>query len=322
MRSRKSLKRTGFTLVELLVVIAIIGILIAMLLPAIQSARESARRADCSNKVRQVALACQMYSQNNKDQTPVGIHRTFRHSGITALMPYLELSNIYNSYDYAVAADAQATGIPISGSQTGAVTQVAPPILRCPSDSHGVELKVGSAFFGRSNYVQNFGATTMQCGGTSSGSGPPPGSGTGPGGATVNCESSRGPFTAGSSGSYALMAVDGTSNTALYSEIITGVLETDYAGAWGWGDAGSCAYTHASKPTNGNSTVSEVGGAGGTESDFSSASAQASSRHPGGVNVAFGDNHVSFVNTEVDLSTWQAYGAANDQGAYGLIFAE
>ncbi len=75
--------RSGFTLVELLVVIAIIGILIAMLLPAIQAARESARRANCSSNLRQLALGVNTYSERNAEQLPPS---TYKHHGWIALM--------------------------------------------------------------------------------------------------------------------------------------------------------------------------------------------------------------------------------------------
>ena len=72
---RPSRRRRGFTLVELLVVIAIIGVLVALLLPAIQAAREAARRMSCANNMRQIALAMHNYESANKKFPPQPVHR-------------------------------------------------------------------------------------------------------------------------------------------------------------------------------------------------------------------------------------------------------
>jgi prepilin-type N-terminal cleavage/methylation domain-containing protein len=86
--------RSGFTLVELLVVIAIIGILIAMLLPAIQAARESARRANCASNLRQLALGVNTYAERNGEQLPP---TTYNHHGWLALMwPVMDNAPLYS----------------------------------------------------------------------------------------------------------------------------------------------------------------------------------------------------------------------------------
>lgn len=90
----------GFTLIELLVVIAIIGVLVALLLPAVQASREAARRVSCANKLRQVGLA--MHEHNDlKDRLPFARPEGFsRHNGaLLYLLPYLERGELFERYD-------------------------------------------------------------------------------------------------------------------------------------------------------------------------------------------------------------------------------
>ena len=91
--------RRGFTLVELLVVIAIIGILIALLLPAVQAAREAARRSQCTNNLKQIGLGYHLYMDVNREHFPPGSPGTTRHGLFTYLLPHMEGRPIYDQCD-------------------------------------------------------------------------------------------------------------------------------------------------------------------------------------------------------------------------------
>jgi prepilin-type N-terminal cleavage/methylation domain-containing protein/prepilin-type processing-associated H-X9-DG protein len=94
----KSISRRGFTLVELLVVIAIIGILIMLLLPAIQAARESARRMTCASNLRQIGLGILQYENARKEFPPPYTDKPPRHSAYPFIMPYLEVKSVAANY--------------------------------------------------------------------------------------------------------------------------------------------------------------------------------------------------------------------------------
>jgi prepilin-type N-terminal cleavage/methylation domain-containing protein/prepilin-type processing-associated H-X9-DG protein len=204
MRTRS---RRAFTLIELLVVIAIIAVLIALLLPAVQAAREAARRAQCTNNLKQLGLAVHNYISSN-DSLPPGVMYPsaldsygWGPSGFLSILQYMEQSNLWNAYNVG-AVQCNANGCQLYNMNTTVFnTQVAS--WACPSDSNirGVSI---------SNYAGNVGGPYQTTG--YSGTFIPTG---------VAWPESTPP---GNQPTLVKIAsiTDGTSNTALFSEVVTG----------------------------------------------------------------------------------------------------
>lgn len=139
----------GFTLIELLVVIAIIAILIALLVPAVQKVREAAARTQCSNNLKNLALACVHCADTNKGKIPPGIGLYPVMSDVAKgngngghffhLMPYYEQSNVYKGALLVNEAggDGRNGGLDTYEQWTGAAQQARLAILNCPSDPTG-----------------------------------------------------------------------------------------------------------------------------------------------------------------------------------------
>jgi prepilin-type N-terminal cleavage/methylation domain-containing protein/prepilin-type processing-associated H-X9-DG protein len=127
----KRMRQPAFTLIELLVVIAIIGVLLALLLPAVQAAREAARRVQCSNNQKQIILAIHNFGINNQSQLPavnyiypISLANTAVGSGHFALLPYLEQATVFSTY----TQDRPDCGF--TGAQTIPLS-----VFSCPSDT-------------------------------------------------------------------------------------------------------------------------------------------------------------------------------------------
>ena len=159
--------RRAFTLVELLVVVAIIGILIALLLPAVQAAREAARRSQCTNNLKQIGLAAQNYHDTHRVFPPAGLNygavegapsppnnNVMNTSGYVLMLPFLEQQALYSRYNQNVAAcdshyygaiSAPTAGNPMTAGNDLVVSTQLQGFL-CPSDDGGRTMATGAAY--------------------------------------------------------------------------------------------------------------------------------------------------------------------------------
>jgi prepilin-type N-terminal cleavage/methylation domain-containing protein/prepilin-type processing-associated H-X9-DG protein len=143
--------RRAFTLVELLVVIAIIGILVALLLPAVQAAREAARRSQCQNNLKQWGLALQNFESIYK-RYPHGSEGSaiFGPSAHTYLLPVIEQGTIFDQMTQTLAHGASTSGV----AQHEAASTVRAKVFQCPSDPNAFRGQV----YGYTNYHTNWGS--------------------------------------------------------------------------------------------------------------------------------------------------------------------
>lgn len=149
--------RIGFTLVELLVVIAIIGILVGLLLPAVQAAREAARRIQCSNNLKQLALASHNYESAHKRFPGPADDSLYGYSYQAKLLPFVEQSNLHNLIDYQ---QPLLHGLPWRPTLNPALLPVVDrplSVFRCPSDPGDVFYVENGQRWAGLNYAVNAG---------------------------------------------------------------------------------------------------------------------------------------------------------------------
>ncbi len=320
-------KSHGFTLVELLVVIAIIGILIALLLPAVQAAREAARRSQCTNNLKQMGLALHNYADGNQEMLPRGaeIHRGRScccgsadydpgHTLHVKLLPFMEQQPLYDRYDM---------NVPFFHQLPGVIDQRIEGYL-CPSAIKHIEQTVSTgpipAYVGtpapspRSQvFPHNYPGAGADHGW--GGCGRHRG-----GGSTWNGLFAHRWGILEENGTKAdprvklAAIIDGTSNTMAFSETAQGRPTFDQNGnaSNGWSNNRGRGWADAYY----NSTLFSVGEwstPNALTSQYPSSThlfnaANATSYHPGGVNVCFADGGVSFVSETIAGPVWFALG--------------
>ncbi len=301
--------RRGFTLVELLVVIAIIGILISLLLPAVQAAREAARRAQCSNNLKQIALA--MHNYHTAQRTfPVGSFGCCWGSWLVALLPYLEQRPLYEQYNHNGKWDVPDSSYRYGGSKNLAVTRQRLAVYTCPTDipaesdnwngitSHNYGVNYGNTGFINRTFVGPEADAEANMNGVIFGGAP---------------------FTIGGRNdrrqAFDIASIlDGTSNTLMVSEQMQGH-GRDLRG-FSWWAFGSGFMTYLAPNSNEPDVMQSSSycnpdhqlnppciGPHTLEQPMTWASR---SRHPGGVQSAMCDGSVRFISENIDIGTWRS----------------
>ncbi|MCC9606799.1 DUF1559 domain-containing protein [Blastopirellula sp. JC732] len=284
--------RPGFTLVELLVVIAIIGVLIALLLPAVQQAREAARRGQCMNNFKQYGLA--MHNRHDVYKVlPVGASNSPRHTWVVEIWAQIEQSALADKYlqdqPFYTNSTSPAHNHITQNATTGLCTQQI-DLYFCPSEKGATYWKGDAYWRSRGNYVVNFGNT----------------------GAT-NPEGQTAPFARNQKPRDFANFTDGLSNTLLMSEIIM-AQETnwDSRGDIFNDDGPGCSFMTNNTPNSGvdapqfcTNTAPNPPCVTGSSPLYITARSQ----HPGGVNVLLADGSVRFVGETISANVWHAVGS-------------
>lgn len=304
-RSRRTIK--GFTLIELLVVIAIIAVLIALLLPAVQQAREAARRTQCKNNFKQLGLALHNYHDTFMVFPPGVVRGGGAGSGwgyltnnetsnwVHMTLPYIDQANIYNQLNFSTTNWYPGTIFTVPNCM---LAQNPIQAFQCPSDPEsGKGLWAASGWtclggddsrgFARSNYaamadsrVRTNSSAYSSCG-------------------TCFPRTDGDGMFFNRSRIAVRDVLDGTSNTIMLAEVSSG-FGTDQGWEWGWG--GMLVDTRIT-PNGPGTYPGDKTFLNPRETDFPQG---ASSYHEGGIQVAMGDGSVRFLSENINYLTYVA----------------
>ena len=331
MLSLQTRRNGGFTLVELLVVIAIIGVMVGLLLPAVQAAREAARRMSCQNNLKQLGLALHNY-HDVAGQLPINRFDATGGNNMTVfvgILPYIEQGALYDGIDMTTR---NITVYPVNGKPVG---QHVIPGLQCPSDPD-VTTPDPSTGYMRASYAPSIGAQYMQ---SAAGCSLLETAGAYPAGLGLDADNDgedpfnrgnvrsdygnqqiSGPFGRGYFSSYGarLAAItDGTSNTIAMGEIR---MACNLYSPWGWAWPESLWYA-TTAPINFPTCPNEP--AYGSHTCYSNAGTNYNaifgfrSAHPGGCQFVFVDGSVHFLSETLDRLTYARLGDKADGGVIG-----
>lgn len=306
-------RQRGFTLIELLVVIAIIAVLIALLLPAVQQAREAARRTECKNKLKQIGLAMHSYHDALGRLPPGAIHRNgavVNELGWPVfILPYIDQAPLYSSVNFSLDAIA---------SYDNVLSNKLMPGYLCPSASQSKKFENGSTTLYTMHYYgnggsKNFGAAlpAYRCVGNGSNNE-----------CTVAATahggySQEGIFSRNSSFGFTDI-LDGTSNTIMVFEISNSrtIAGADMVGFRRWprgsGSTAAAAYKNIFNAPN-------TTGYNGSD-NFNDISM--GSNHAGGCHILMCDGSVQFVSNNVNLDTLKAAGTRDFGEQTGLTLGQ